>query len=56
MNGTKPMKLASSERLIEHRQINTPAKTHRDPSIIGIGTESVTDAFMPLKSVFSTAC
>jgi hypothetical protein len=56
MNGTKPMKSNSYERLIKHRQINAPAKADRDPTIIGFAAESVTDDFMPLKPVFSTAC
>jgi len=56
MNATKSMKSKSYEHLIEHRQLNAPAKADRDPSITGFAAESVAGAFMPLKPVFSTAC
>jgi hypothetical protein len=56
MNATKAMKSNSYERLIEHRPINAPAKADRGPSITGFAAESVADAFIPLKPVFSTAC
>jgi hypothetical protein len=56
MNATKSIKSASYERLIEHRQVNSPAKTDRDPPVTGREVKSVASDFMPLKPVFSTAC
>jgi hypothetical protein len=56
MNATKAMKSNSYERLIEHLQINAPAKAERGPTITGIDAKPFASAFMPIKPVFSTAC
>ena len=48
------MKLHSYNPLVKHRQIDALSNTEQDSTITRIGPKSVSIAFMPLKTVFSS--
>jgi hypothetical protein len=56
MNTGNAMKSTVYNQLIARRQIELAERAGRTPTIVGIETKFVADAFMPRKPVFSTAC